>query len=894
MSSIFARFLLSFIFLSSTFILSASALVSVGKTKNPPVLDGKEDLCYRQALPITNFVQPISLEYAKDVTILKLIRDEKFLYGFADCRQKNMKMIPKSSHLRDDASLWKTNSIELFFEDGNELKQIILNSEGGIFDAKYQPDEAQKYRIDRSFNCDVAAMALRHDNGFFIEFRIPLAQLPKPPFRFNVIRNNAVSKEHSTFAPLEQQNWHRVEDYARIAFRDTVPGFDFICPPESGSGKKLELKAYTPIDFFLNGKKFPLSAGKNIIAMDSGKKIVCDVKDGDSVLYSWSHQLPGRYIRVTPTASPLYLDNAKIYDAHLPWKSSHNFPGGAAPSQGGRIKINYQIVFDLPPGITLLEGREDPATPGRFIQEEEYAYNARNWISSHFRTTLPEKTKGQIKYFIQWKGGRTETSSFPFEVVRITPTSPPKKFLTGYYNGWVKNLQHARVFRAMGINMIPVRGYSESAVKLAQQLKKDGFFVQRGSYFWPGSTVNAGGKGYLKWTEKDRSARSRDIGGFYIPVDNSYQISPSYRGRYYVEAIEKEIQFCRKAGINYFSFDLENYIQPKGELGDFHERTVKLFRQYWEKTYPGKRYIAPQVFERTPVKYPEYHSAWVDFKCSIWADFFVEMKKRIQKGLQGKVSSPYPGVIFTDWNIGRIWQDANRNKMMRNASWFKAFDIIELDNYSSLDKDLRIINLHLEKMEETYPEVDFKWILTPSPRRLDIMYYKTTARPVANELKYAVMEAAGYGAKGVIIWYLPLADVETMKQFADGITIIKRCEEIVLNGKRVKNISCNYPKDLVVEDYFFGRKSIWRNQDRVFVKALEYAEKTLICVSEYREQKPMEVIVNYCPKQNVTIRDLELDKIIGRIPAGAKSFRVSLETARRCKLLLLEPDESEK
>ena len=56
----------------------------------------------------------------------------------------------------------------------------------------------------------------------------------------------------------------------------------------------------------------------------------------------------------------------------------------------------------------------------------------------------------------------------------------------------------------------------------------------------------------------------------------------------------------------------------------------------------------------------------------------------------------------------------------------------------------------------------------------------------------------------------------------------------------------------------------------------------------------MEVIVNYCPKQNVTIRDLELDKIIGRIPAGAKSFRVSLETARRCKLLLLEPDESEK
>jgi len=237
------------------------------------------------------------------------------------------------------------------------------------------------------------------------------------------------------------------------------------------------------------------------------------------------------------------------------------------------------------------------------------------------------------------------------------------------------------------------------------------------------------------------------------------------------------------------------------------------------------------------------------------------------------------------------WTEARRNKVMRGKEWFEAFDFIETDNYSSLDRDVRQTNFFLTQLDAVFPAAKVNCIWTPSPNRLVDSYYQTTAPEVKDEHRYSLMEAAGYGFKGAIIFHRDLMNLDTMRQFADGIRVICKCEDIVMDGTRVKNISSDQPKDLSVTDYFLGKKATWENQDRVFVKALEHQGRTLVCVSEYREQQHMVVTVNYKPGKAVTITDLETDQVIGKMAPDDTSFKVTLEPDRRCKLLLLTPEK---
>ena len=473
-----------------------------------------------------------------------------------------------------------------------------------------------------------------------------------------------------------------------------------------------------------------------------------------------------------------------------------------------------------------------------------------------------------------------------FKIVTVKPAPLPKKFISSFYNLW-PDLKQAKSISRAGVNTFAVRGYGAADIKNSLDLQKAGFYVSRAGYFWPAGAKHGGNRLYDKWTRDDRSARARDIGGFYIPNGDSFAISPTYRGKHYVDAINTEIEFCKKAKINYFPFDMEGYIQKSGDKGDFNIRTLELFKKYWAEKYPDKEYIEPKVFERDPRKYPFYHTAWVEFKCDQWADFFAEMKKRFAEGL-GKdcKSSPRDGVFFSEWSFRRPWDEEGRNQCLRNGNFFKVFDTIEVDIYTSMDRGVRETQEKLDNFARTYPDVKINVILTPCPHALGGYHYGSAAPLYKDDYKYACMEAFSWGMKGIIGWHYGLADIDTMRQTSEAMNILAKIEDIVMEGTPFK-LTTNL-KNIDVTDTFYGKKATWKNQVPVFTRGVAYKDKAIISVSEYLTGKDMSVTVNYAPGRAVTLKDLETDEIITRMSAEDKHFTIQLPADRRCRLLLVE------
>ncbi len=885
-------------------VLSANQLISVGTTDKAPKIDGKlNDACYKQTLPMAGFVNVKSLDYAKEQTEVRFVRDEKYLYCAIKAFQKNVAALPKLTPTQNNTNLWKYDSIEMFFLRGNMLRQYMFDYSGSscVLDA-YQND---RHTWDSTlFASKVKVAAGRGKNYWALELAIPLAELGKGDIKFNIVRNHN-RKGHSSWARLEEINWRATEKYITLQMVDKVPGLSFAVLPELKLKSQLRFNIKSAkavnVKFDAAGRIFNKSIADGVVEfkydLPADKKstnLVITCPQGKK-LYDYTYAQPRGTLSIKPgnlTNNTIILDRGLQLESRIIWRSKHNLPN-ATRGQGHRVKIDNEIVFELPEGITLNKGKKvgEKIVDGKkvytWVQKERYAHNASGWIKSFFTTTLPDNATGSIRYQLRWKDGVQPWGEVNYKVVTVKPAPLPKKFISSFYNFW-PSLAQAKSLSRIGVNTFAVRGYAQSDIDRSLALNKAGFYVSRAGYFWPSGAKHAGSRTYDKWTRAERSARARDIGGFYIPNGDSFLISPTYRGKQYIDAINMEIEFCKKANINYFPFDMEGYIQSAGEKGDFSLRTLELFKKHFTAKYPDKKYIDPKVFERDPKKYSFYHTAWVEFKCDQWADFFAEMKKRFAEGL-GKdcKSSPRDGVFFTEWSFRRPWTEEGRNHCLRNGNFFKVFDTIELDIYTSMDRGVRETQEKLDNFAKTFPDVKVDIILTPCPHALGGYHYGSAAPLYKDDYKYACMEAFSWGMKGIIGWHYGLADVDTMRQTSEAMNILAKIEDIVMLGTPFK-LTTNL-KNINVTDNFYGKRATWKNQPPVFTRGVAYKDKAIISVSEYLTGKAMQVTVNYAPGKAVTLKDLETDQVVATMKATDKSFTIQLEPERRCKLLLVEP-----
>ncbi|MBR6374115.1 MAG: hypothetical protein IKS20_13135 [Victivallales bacterium] len=894
----------------------ANNFYAIGRTAQAPVIDGQEDACYGEAMSIGGLTYPSRMLYAKEQTFVKFCHDGENLYGLVTCRQKDAAKIAASTPRRDDANLWRSNAVELFFMVDGTMRQFMLDPFGSIFDCYARQNEALEWEMDANWNSAIQVATSRDAQQWRIEFALPFSDLDNArSLKFNIIRDTGKSSSSSSLARLERYDWWRqYEHFSQIELLDEVMhGFDFVELPQMNIDSSCQLTLHNAADaalFHLNAQGSeikPEIQGRNVNWNYKGdfsdgktKDVTLSVKKGGKILYSFRYEVPIGRVTIAPANlrnNLIYLDGRLGLDAKLSWNCKHNYPGGQA-GNGGKIAKPLSIVFEAPEGVNFKKAKivktyaKNGAKYCTWQQDEQFAYNASHWLKSNIGCTLPAGTRGKISYSMKYPEGFQEAQSFDFLVLDIPRTDPPRHFITGHYNSWPRTLKEAREMALAGVNTVPIRGYGERDMNFCKELKKEGFKLRRADYFWPGHSQH-GQSGWEIWTKNDRSARAKDIGGFYITSGDSFQISPTYRGKLFSEDIRKEADFCRKAGIDWFSFDMEGYIQRRGEAGDFCERTLEEYKRYFSQKFPNMAFVDPKVFERKPDEYPEYHRIWVDFKCEMWGAFFKDMKEALEKEINKDAPSDAPRrkAIFSEWSMNKIANLEDRNHSLRGASFFREFDYIELDLYSGIDRNLREIEQQIAVFKREFPDVPLNLILTPCPVRLGTSsnnYYYTNAPEIPDERKYMIMESITLGAKGIYTWYAPLINLDYIRQFSQGIQIVNKVEDIVMNGRSFE-LPCNYPADLKIEDTFKGRKQVLENQKRVFTRGISYKGRTVLSVSEYRNLNDLEVVPKFKAETTMAMVDLDTGENLGLLKAGDKPCIRLSKGGPRCRLLLLSP-----
>jgi hypothetical protein len=901
-----------FIFLPGMKKLKADEIKSfpfaaINKIAAPPTIDGKDnDECWKKSIEMTAFTVPVKLNYALEQTSLRLLWDKSNIYGLVVCQQKNAdKLI--GSKMMDDHNLWQDNSVELFFVTSPQTtKQIIINAEGTASDgARFKSEH------NWSWNSNIQTRAKKEKKRWIVEFSIPLKSLDisSDLLQFNIVRNNIASKEHSSWSTMPVLNWWQTKLFGYVKFAENCPGIKLQGLPELKPDSEFALQltgasSNLNCDIVLNcqnkkiTRKAAVSANSQIKEKfkyrtrkrkSKSENILTLSINSDQPLYRFKYAPAGEYLAVYVNNAPenmIYLSSsepAKIY-----WNSVHTFPGGDSKN-GWRLKKEYDIIFDCPSGVRPVNGKKIGISPRGETRElwacdQKYAYSSPNWLATELISTLPENSTGKIYYYAQWGNEKQPEEEIAFKVVKVNPVEPPKRFMTQVYNFWPRSVEEAEKYQKLGINTVHHRGYN---AKLVRDLLKAGFYVASGGYFFPGSP-----KGYLEWPQLDRNARAQDINGNYVIGKKGFQLSPSYRGKYFQEAIAKEREFAKASGISYYSFDMEGYIMPNAKLACFNPETLKRFKEYFAHKFPDKQYVDPRKFEKKPEQYPDYHKIWIHFKDYIWADMFLEFKRRLADSV-GQ-SCPKPGVVISEWSFLVPDNEKIIEETMRGPQFMEAFDLFELSAYSGADRFAREALDRQNRIKKNFPESKTAFIASPSPERLDLNrknkkdYYYSPAPILPEELKYKIMETAASGMKGVDCWSLPRFNLRAWKYWCEGIAIVNKIEDIVLDGRRIDNLSCNQPLGMLDEAALYNRKVILKNQPKILVKGMELDKRAIIAVSEYRDLKPVTVKVKYPVEVPMEITDVETGEPIADISPESPEFKVRLDK-RRCRMFLAKP-----
>lgn len=835
---------------------------TVGRTDNAPKVDGRADACYAGAFPVSGFADIGTMAPAPEDTDVRFVHDGTRLYGFVTCEQKDAMKAAPSSPVRGDPNVWTGNSVELFFWTDDGIRYYAIGQFANCNWLVAHQDDANVWIRNHPPTSGLEVATHREDGRWFAEFSIPLSELGGGNLRLNIGRN-VPGRQISAWQPFDGNGWWN-ENVAYGEFRLA----------DGGLGAEV-FSALPPFD----------PARDFVFAVTNA---------ANEVVYRYEHVVPRPYVKMKPAnlqGGPLYLDGEGKLQARLTWDSRHNYPGGDAHPDGKWVPVPVTLRFRVPSGVVIENGRRTGSTTvgdrtyDLYEQVSPRAYSQRHYIKTFVSCHLPVGTKGEIAYTTSFRDGEEPERVFPFEVTKVPEVLPPKRFITGYYHHFIESVEAADVWARSGVNTFAVRGYGDKAERLARELLAKGYKVRHGDYFWPGAKTNSGDF-FNEWGRLDPAAQALDIGGKPIRNGNGYQLSPSYRGRLFDEAVAQEVDFQRKTGVNWCAFDMEGYIQRKGESGDFRPETMAAFRRNWERLHPSVPAPDPRVFELAPAKDPEAHRVFVETKCALWGGFFRDLKAAIAAGTGREV-------VFSEWSMNTIEGLEARNHSLRGADFFRAMDYVELDTYAGIDRDLRQIGLKLAWYRDNYPNTPLNVILTPAPHRLGLQYgpgthYSTTAPAVTDENLCVFKEGLTMGVKGVYVFHANYADIDFIRQFAEGVNLLNRVEDLVMDGTSFE-LTSDHPSDAGISDRFFGKVETWYGQPRVFTRGISLGERTLISVSEYRELKAIDVNVNFSPKVRVRATDLETGEDLGTFGPETRKIPVRLAGDRRCRLVLLEP-----
>ncbi len=884
-------------------------LISVGKTTTPPTLDGVlDDSCWKNCLPVTNFIHPGGNTPAEEQTRILFCRDNEYLYVAIHCDKSGMNTLTKASLVHDNKFIGRGESVELMFgPDPGQYYHFMINNLGAVYDAVVEEEKP-----DVSWNSGVKTAAGTGDDFWVVEMAIPLKNLSNgiltsDTWLLNTYRNSPMRQAYSSWMTLPKISWHVPNEFGKMSFVEDTPGLRFNSVPAGKDKSDLKL-TFSGLPKKQSQWSIDLADAterrdSETILLPPGTSLSKSFTLDGHIIDSGILTLVVRDINAEPVAHYVYrsspyflefrlassrgLDGSTFtvcpeFPARRGLAMSHNFPG--YEKRPGKVKLNHELIIELPRSCTVQPARQEKVLAIGKIERDgkelvqyslknPWMYNAKFWRSISLKTTMEPGEISAGYYYARWQGGQQSPRKMVIECIGIGQVTPPKRLVTSVYGQFLTPHWRQEEFDKyynLGINTLRIRNANSSSGMLAiiDRAKKQGFYLLR-DHFFPGGSIDDYGWG--KWTAEDRDARALDINGYYVSGKKGYQLSPTYRGPVFEKYMKEEIEFTKKTGINWFSFDMEGRIMPNGDNADFHPRTLAAFKEYFAKNVDGISYVDPREFMKPPTgKYDVYRKHWIVFKCQMFADFFADMKKMLAPYV-GQ-TSPWAGPVFSEWSMGQPWDEIHMDRSLRGPQFHQVFDFIEVDAYSGVERFVREQFLRETKLEEA--DINVKFIVTPSPRRITSLegegekYYQPLTMEHGNELKYKIFESAAFGAKGIIPWHYPLFTITAWRDWVDGIRVVKKVEDIVLDGKRVM---------------FHGSNT------RIRAHGVKLDNRVVLVVSEYMTDTPMETELSHNTDQPCNVIDLETDQSIARIDGNKTTFSVALTKDIRARMLLIEP-----
>ena len=214
--------------------------ITVRKTVIMPVIDGSpDDEAWKNAFVVSDFKEYSSRDSGKLTTGVRLLYDDKYLYGLAICGD------PDGGHKKDscrntDGDTWKENDFELFIQPAIAAEeaqrapqelfyQITCNSLGTVLDSVLRSEWGAPEKIavgDISWSSAVEFKTSKSDDRWVAEFRLPFnalgAAAPKAGdiWKGNVARHVSPGDLFLSWYPLLGSPAVRVASLGKIAFVD--------------------------------------------------------------------------------------------------------------------------------------------------------------------------------------------------------------------------------------------------------------------------------------------------------------------------------------------------------------------------------------------------------------------------------------------------------------------------------------------------------------------------------------------------------------------------------------------------------------------------------------------------------------------------------------------------
>ncbi len=307
----------------SAFAAPPQPAVRVGKSAQPPVIDGRgEEPLWRQTVAIRDFQIAGNHRPAADPTLVRFAWDAQHLYVLARFEESLLNVAMQRVHevrMREktlDGKVFEDDSLLLIVrpEGGENAYEFAVNLLGTLADARTKSDNLWGGR-DFSWNSGAKVAATVHDGFWEVEMAIPwkaLSATPTPGAAWEVVLARAARgrEEFSSWNPSAPAGIHTPEALGRLIFADTVIGLDIENPLkvlepgrnrfellfEPGSSDPVTLK--TTFQSF--GKEKQRSAEVKLAGKPLREVCEVEVEEVGVMPFGWS-------VRDAGTLQPLYV-----------------------------------------------------------------------------------------------------------------------------------------------------------------------------------------------------------------------------------------------------------------------------------------------------------------------------------------------------------------------------------------------------------------------------------------------------------------------------------------------------------------------------------------------------------------------------------------------------------